>query len=281
MTPRKTLAAHGSAADAAPWIERMARVGFAAKAMLYAVVGVLAFKAAFGTGGRTTGTHGALGEILEKPFGKTLLCIMALGLIGYAVWRIIEGVTDPEGRGSDAKGMALRASFIARGLAHGALGITALRVAFRKTSGDDDGGAAKEATSRAMEAPGGEWLVIAVALGIAGYGLYQLYRAAVAKLSKQLDFGAIQAETGNWMIHICRFGIAARGLVFTMIGVLLFRAGRDENAQEAGGIGEALGALGGGDNGRLILGVVAVGMIAYGVYEAINARYRRIDARTD
>lgn len=281
MTPRRTLAAHGSAADAAPWIERMARVGFAAKAMLYAVVGILAFKAAFGTGGRTTGTHGALGEILEKPFGKTLLIIMALGLLGYAAWRIVEGWKDPQQRGSDPKGLALRGSFIVRGLAHGALAITALRVAMRQTSGEEDGATTKEAASAAMDMPFGEWLVVLAGLGIAAYGLYQLYRAAVAKLSKQLDFGAIQAETGNWMIHICRFGIAARGLVFTMIGVLLFRAGRDENAQQAGGIGEALGALGGGDNGRLILGVVAVGMIAYGVYEAINARYRRIDARTD
>lgn len=281
MTPRQTVATYGAPGDAAPWIERMARVGFAAKALLYVVVGVLALQAARGVGGQTTGMHGALSEILEKPFGRTLLIIVALGLLGYAAWRIVEGVWDPERRGSDAKGYALRASFIGRGLAHGALAIQAIRVALKQVGDEEDGKATKEAASAAMDIPLGEWIVIAVALGIAGYGMYQLYRAAVAKLSKQLDFGALRAEAGKWIIPICRFGIAARGVVFMMIGVLLFRAGRDQNAEEAGGIGTALRELGGGEYGQLILGVVAAGMIAYGIYEAIQARYRRIDARTD
>lgn len=278
MTIRQTKPIHGASAAVAPWIERIARVGFAAKALLYMIVGVLALQAARGVGGKNTGTRGALGEIIEKPFGKTLLVIMAIGLIGYAAWRVVEGVADPARKGSDAKGLALRASFVVRGLAHGALAVQALRVAFRKATGNDDGENAREATSQAMDLPMGEWIVMLAGASIAAYGLYQLYRAWKSKLSKQLDFGALHAETGRWAIPVSRFGIAARGVVFVMVGILFMRAGRDENASEAGGIGAALSALG-GEYGRLILATVAVGMVAYGVYEAIQARYRRIDAR--
>ena len=269
---------YGAAAAAAPWIERTARIGFAAKALLYGIVGVLAFQAARGTGGRNTGTKGALGEIIEQPFGKTLLGIMAIGLLGYAAWRIVEGISDPERRGSDPKGLAMRGSFIVRGLGHAALAVQALRVAFRQSSDTNDSSNAREATSRAMEMPMGEWFVMLVGAGIAGYGLYQLYRAVKSKLSKQLDFGALHSETGRWAIPVSRFGIAARGAVFVMVGILFVRAGRDANANEAGGMGAALSALGDGSYGRLILAIIAIGMIAYGVYEAIQARYRRIDA---
>lgn len=278
MTIRQTKPIHGASAAVAPWIERTARVGYAAKALLYIIVGVLAFQAARGVGGKNTGTRGALGEIIEKPFGKTLLVIMAIGLVGYAAWRVVEGVADPARKGSDAKGLALRTSFAVRGLAHGALAVQALRVAFRHTTGEDDGANAREATSKAMDMPMGEWLVMLVGASIAAYGLYQLYRAWKSKLSKQLDFGALHAETGRWAIPVSRFGIAARGVVFAMVGILFMRAGRDANANEAGGIGAALSALG-GEYGRIILAVVAIGMIAYGVYEAIQSRYRRIDAR--
>lgn len=268
----------GVASAAAPWIERVARVGFAAKALLYAIVGGLALQAALGHGGKTTGTRGALREVIDKPFGKIILLVIAVGLLGYAAWRVVEGVADPERKGSDAKGIALRGSFIVRGIAHAILAVQALRVASSHGGGGEDGAAAKEATSRAMSLPHGEWVVLLLGAVIAGFGLYQLYRGIQAKLGKQLDFAGLRREAGPWAIVVSRFGIAARGVVFAMIGVLMMRAGRDENASESGGIGEALDALGDGANGWIILAVAAAGLVAYGAFEAIQARYRHIDA---
>lgn len=275
--PTNSLFREGEAAvaQAAPWIERVARLGFAAKAVLYAIVGVLALQVALGSGGRTTGSRGALTEIIEKPFGKAMLIIVALGLIGYAVWRVIEGIADPEHKGSSPKGLALRTSFVARGIAHGALAIEAIRLATASGGGGGDGNT-RHWVSRVLEAPFGEWLVALAGAGIVAYGAYQLYRAFVAKLSKQLDLAALTREAGEWAIRISRFGIAARGIVFGMIGVTLARAGMSESASRAAGVGEALRALGSGPQGRWILGAVAAGLIAYGVYEVIEARYRRI-----
>ena len=272
-------AAGAAQAQAAPWIERVARLGFAAKALLYVIVGVMALQAALGNGGGTMGSSGALAELLGKPFGRALLMVMALGLLGYAMWRVIEGVTDPERRGSTPKGLALRASFVVRGLVHGGLGVEAIRLAMWRrggvSSGDDK---AEHWAARALAAPFGEWLLGLVGAAFVGYGLYQLYRAYAAKLSKQLDLAALGRDAGQMAVRISRFGIGARGVVFAMIGVLLGRAALGHDASRAGGVGDALRALGNGPQGRIILCTVALGMIAYGVYECIQARYRRINA---
>ena len=234
--------------------------------------------AALGLGGRagTTDTRGAMGTVLAAPLGRVLLAAIGVALFGYATWRVIEALADPEDRGSDARGLALRASFLARGLVHAGLAVSALRFAVRDSAAGDDGERPREATRTAFELPGGEWLVWAVALGLAGYGVYQLYRAAAAKLTKQLDFAKLSAETGRWLVAVSRFGIAARGAVFVAIGWLFGRAAMRHDPGEAGGVGEGLRTL--GALGRWPFAAVAVGLIAYGAYQAVNARYRMIRA---
>ena len=275
---KATIAAQGRlAAEAtAPHIETLARVGFASKAMLYIVVGVLAARAAAGMGGKMTGTKGALREIVDHPFGKTLLIVMGVGLLGYAVWRVIQGFADPERKGTDAKGLALRGSYVGRGVVHGYLAVQAFRIASERGGGSRDGAAAKQASSQAMHLPYGEWLVMLGGAGVACFGLYQLYRAWASKLDKQLDFPRLRREAGEWAVPVSRFGIAARGVVFTMIGTLLVAAGRHHDPSRAGGIGEAFAALEHAPYGRAVLLVVALGMVAYGAYVAIQARYRHI-----
>ena len=267
------------ASAASPQIARLARVGFASKALLYMVVGVLAVRAAVGIGGKMTGTKGALREIVDHPFGKVLLIVMGVGLLGYAVWRVIEGIADPERKGTDAKGLAVRGSYVVRGVLHALLAVQAFRVASRHGSGGQDGAAARQASSQAMHLPFGDWLVILGGMGVACFGLYQVYRAWESKLDKQLDVPRLRRDAGEWAVLVSRFGIAARGVVFVMIGVLLVTAGRQHNASQAGGIGEAFAALERAPYGRTVLLVVALGMVAYGAYVAIQARYRHITAR--
>ena len=273
---RMGRAGGGVTNEIAPWVERLARVGYAAKALLYGTIGVLAARAAMGDGGQTTDSRGAMREVLTAPFGRALLYVIAIGLVGYAVWRVVEGITDPQQRGNDAKGLALRGSFVARGLLHLGLALSAFRLASGQGDSGGDGQRQQELTARAMEKPGGEALVWLVGAGIVGYGLYQLYRAYAAKLSKQLDLGQLSAETGRWAIGMSRFGIAARGVVFTLIGGFLLKAAMRSDATEAGGVSESLRHL--GEMGRWPLAIVAIGLVAYGAYEMLNARYRRIQA---
>ena len=95
--------------DVAPWVERLARVGYTAKAVLYITVGLVAAKAAFRPGGRAIDTDGALRLVHDLRFGHVALLVTAAGLMGYALWRVVEAVVDPERRGRRPKGLALRA----------------------------------------------------------------------------------------------------------------------------------------------------------------------------
>jgi len=259
--------------EVAPWVERLARVGYAAKALLYITIGILAAQAAFGPGGRTTDTQGALSAVHDLTFGRVVLLVIAAGLIGYAVWRVVEAIVDPDGRGSGAKGLALRASFAVRGLFHGAIGIAAVRMARGdRSAGSSDG--ARDLTAYAFGMPAGELLVWIAAGGVIGYGVYQLYRAYATKLSKQLDLTPLSGTAHAWVVGVSRFGIAARGIIFCIIGFLLSRAAEHHDAGEVGGIRESLRML--AAIGRWPFALVALGLIAYGVYELVNARYRRI-----
>jgi hypothetical protein len=242
--------------------------------VLYTVVGVLALQSALGNGGKTTGSRGALTTLVRQDFGALILVVIAAGLFGYAAWRIIEAVLDPERRGTTVKGIALRTSFAVRGLVHATLGLQAVRLATGTARGR--GHAVETWTGRLLDAPFGRWLVIGAGLAVAGYGIYQLYRAWAAKLSRQLDLASLSREAGSWLLHVCRCGIAARGVVFGICGWYLIRAGIAHDASAAADTGEALGAIAHQRFGEALLAVVAVGLIAYGAYEVVQARYRVI-----
>lgn len=261
-----------AAREVAPWIAYLARVGYVAKAVLYATVGILAAEAAFGTGGRTTDLGGALRQVVRAPMGDALLLVIAAGLAAYAVWRLVDAITDAEGRGGDLKGLVRRIGSAARGLAHGALALAAFRLA--TGSGGGGGQGFEHLAARALNLPGGEWLLRLAAGAVLVYGGYQIYRAYAAKLGSQLSLGALPAAAVHWVVALCRIGIAARGLVFLLMGLLLVRSAERHDPGQAGGIDESLEML--GRMGRWPLGVVALGLVAYAVYELLNARYRRI-----
>jgi hypothetical protein len=259
----------------APWVEGLARVGYIAKALLYITVGLVAAQAAFGPGRKTTDTEGALRLVHGMTFGGVVLLVVAAGLMGYAVWRVVEAVVDPNGRGRSAKGVALRAGSAGRGLVHGALGITALRLVYGDPSATNND-PAREWTTQAFALPAGQLLVWIAAASVAGYGVYQLYRAYAPKLSRQLDLSQLPEPARGWVVGVSRFGIAARGVVFCLIGFFLARAASRHDAGEVGGVRESLGLV--ADIGRWPFVVMALGLLAYGAYELVNARYRRIRA---
>ena len=271
-------AAEGAARRASPWLTRGARLGYAAKGIVYITLGLVALQAAMGAG-QTQDQRGALRTLAEQPAGKLLLGIVAVGLLAYAVWRVIGAVVDSDAKGSEPKGLAVRGGQAFRGVLYGGLGLEAWRL-LRGTAGGtgSSGGASGNRTAhwtaRAMELPAGRALVVGAGLGVIGYGLYQLWRAWKADVRKHLDLSEVSPETQEWIVRLGRLGYAARGVVFTIIGSFLVRAAMAYDPGRASGLGGALESLEGGTWGPWLLGVVALGLVAYGLFQVVQARYR-------
>lgn len=152
------------------WIERLARFGYASKGVVYGIVGLLAAQAASGEGGKTTDTRGALRTILTQPFGKVLLSLVAIGLMGYVLWRFVETIKDPDNKGKDAKGLAQRLGYAVNGLIYAGLAFSAISLVLGSGSGSSN--STEDWTAILLSQPFGQWLVGTVGAFVIGLGFY-------------------------------------------------------------------------------------------------------------
>ncbi len=273
ISQQTAQAAHRAGREARPWVVALARFGFASIGVVYLVVGVLALQAATGSGGKTTDSTGALHTIAAQPFGRVMLGLMAVGLLGYALWRVVQALTDPDNKGDDAKGFATRAGYVMSGLIYGALAFTAISI----ISGASRGGNSQPSgAAQILSAPFGRTLMVLIGLGIIGAALWSFYQAATAKFREKLDSAQMSAKVQSAVEKLGRAGFAARGVVLTLTGWFFVRAGLDASAAKSGGLDKALQTIAQSSNGPLLLGIVAVGVTAYGLYQLALARYRRI-----
>ncbi len=258
-------------------VEKLARFGYAVKGVVYGLIGVLAVMAAFGVGGETSGSRGVLGTIAGGPFGQVLVGAAAIGLFGYALWRFVQAFLDPDNKGSDAADVVKRVGYFVSGVLYTGLGWAAVRLLLGH-GGSSGGDRADIWTAKLMAQPFGVWLVGIGGVVIIGVGLYQLYKAYKAAFFDKLKTGEMSATEQTWAERAGRFGLAARGVIFCIIGVFLVQAALSANPEEARGLEGTLDTLAGQPYGPYLLGVVAVGLVAYGVYCGVLTRYRRIPA---
>jgi hypothetical protein len=258
------------------WIRPVARVGFIAKGIVYATVGVLAAKSAAGLGGgRTTDTEGAIRTLGRQPFGDAMLLAIGLGLLAYAAWRAVQAILDVDGKGRDAQGLLVRASFLGSGLIHLGLAVTALALfAGARRRAPSEG--IEQWTARALAEPLGVWAVGAVGVGVGIGGLYQLYKAHGARFEKRLALEGLSAGRRHWIRRIGQVGLTARGVTFGIIGWFLLQAARHADSSQARGLAGSLRVLRRQPQGDVLLGAVAFGLVAYGLLSFVMARYRRL-----
>lgn len=254
-------------------IEPLARLGYASKALIYAIVGYLAIAAAMNRGGRVTDTSGALRVVLRQPFGHAMLLVLAAGLCGYAVWRVLDAVVDPDRRGVDFKGLVTRLGNVVRAAAYGALGLEAFRL-FRGLGGSN-GDNAQAWTSRIMDFPLGVWILGIIGATVAAYGVSEVVTSARG-YKEEVDLSSVSQPHRTWLQRIARFGIGARGVTISLLGIFLIRAALAHDPSEARGVRESTLELANAADGRWLLGLVASGLLAYAVDQALHARYRRI-----
>jgi hypothetical protein len=255
-------------------LEPIARLGYASKAVIYGIVGVLAILAAGNRGGLITDPNGALRMVLTRPYGRILLLVLAIGLFGYAAWRLLDAVMDPDRAGTSPLGWVTRIGNAIRGCIYGALGLEAVRLlrGLRGSRGDP----AELWTARIFDWPFGQYLIAIVGAIVAIYGGSQFVQAVWGAHGTKLDWSPIPFEYRPLLKKISRFGVAVRACLLVTLGMFLVRAAFTHDANQAAGPRESLLRLGNLFEGRWFLALVAAGVIAYAVDQAIHARCRRI-----
>ena len=260
---------------ARPWIERLARFGYAAKGVVYVLVGSLAALAAF-EGGGPTDSRGALTQIVLQPYGRVMLSVVAVGLAGYALWRLVQALRDTEDKGSDLKGLSIRFGYACIGFVYAGLSYSAVRLILGHGAGKSSDQTSKEWTATFFALPLGRWLVGLAGLGVVGFGLYQCYKAFTAKFRKKWKRHEMSEGSRALAIRAGQVGLVSRGIVFGIIGIFLIQAALRARAEEARGLGGALGALEQQPYGPYVLGAVALGLVAYGLFLLAEARFHRV-----
>jgi hypothetical protein len=247
------------AADPGRTLTLLTRLGFAARGLLYLVVGLLVLR-----GGRAEDPSGAL-RVLAEGGGRTLLALIIAGFLAYGLWRLSDAAFNIERHQPGNKGLRERAGAGASGAVHLFLAWQALRL-LQGSASAGSGGGAEEGTRTALEMPGGQIAVLLAGLLLVGVGFYQLLKARNASFLRHLEPGIASQPWARWT---GQGGYAARGLVFLISGAFLAAAGFKERAEEAGGMEEALAWL-----TPPWSSLVAVGLLLFGLYSLIEARFR-------
>lgn len=258
----------------------LARLGYAIKGVVYVVIGVLAILLATGHGGSATDQTGALKAIYGSPFGegfgRLLLIIITIGLFAFALWSFIQAIFDTEGKGHQAKGILARIGYAGVGIAYGLLGYGAYQIVATGNSSKNSTSTAQNWTSLLLQQHAGVLLVVLVGIVVLVIALFMFHRAYKASFRKHLNLSTLNARAGQIVIDVGRFGYGAIGVVFTIIGIFLIVAAAQHNPHDAKGLDSALATLMQQPFGPWLLGLVALGLLSYGIYSIIEARYRRL-----
>lgn len=250
------IAAHKAAAD---WEEPLARTGLCAKGVSYALVGALAIGVAIGVGGKSTSRSGALESLAGSTFGKIVLVLLFAGFGAYALWRLVQAWQDDE--------WGKRLGHLGRAAIY--IGLTYSTARILVGAGQQSQNAkAHKATAVVLQWPGGRELVIAAGLAAIGAGLWNLYRGISKKFEdKWRDHSHVGALAGV-VGHVARF------VVFTLMGAFAIKAALDYDPNQSVGLDGALQKLAHASYGSYLLGLTAAGLIAYGLFCLVDARYR-------
>lgn len=256
------------------WVEKFGRLGYAARGVVYLLIGILAVQAATGIQKANSGSRSALEQITELPFGQILLAIVTIGLICHALWRLVQAFMDTDNKGSDTKGILARSAFVVISLIYFGLAFSAVKILLG--TDDQSGSQASSWTAWLLSQPFGQLLVGIIGAIIVGVGLYQFYQAYTAKFRENLLLSEMSETIEKWGERLGRFGYSARGVVFSVIGGFLIFAAWRSNAGKTRDFGDALHFVEKQSYGIWLLGIVAFGLIAYGLFMFFLAKYRKM-----
>jgi hypothetical protein len=277
------LSSHGGqvrakAESGTGWYSVLARTGLVAKGVSFGIVGALAVKLALGDGGKTTSRQGALQTLAGQSFGKIALILLAVGFAAYAIWRFVQAFAEreePDEKG-EAKKWAKRAGYVGRGLIYAGLTLSAIKILVGSGGTESQNQKARTTAATILSWPAGTWIVGLVGAAIIAAGLWNLYRGVSRKFEDRWRTAEMSARARKWGGRAGAAGHVARAVVFTLIGIFVVKAAVDYKPKDAIGLDGALQKLAHAGYGPYLLGLTAAGLVCYGLFCLVDARYRDV-----
>ncbi|MFC8262460.1 DUF1206 domain-containing protein [Streptomyces sp. NPDC057291] len=270
---------HAQRAANSTAVSAAARAGFVARGVIYVLIGVLSLRIALSDGGgKQADRGGAIAEIAENPFGTVLLWLLGTALAGMALWRLSEAAFGQAG--PDGKKASKRAMAAGRFVFYGFVSYSVLSYAAGdKGSGSGSGSSDKnsqDVTAKALDWPGGQWIVAVAGIAVAAAGVWIAVRAIRHKFHKHLKMFEMSEKTRKAIDFLGMFGGAARGIVFAVAGVFAVAAAVQHKPGKAKGMDDTLRSFTETPAGPWLLVLIAVGLAAFGVFSWANARWRKV-----
>lgn len=255
-----------------PVFEGLARIGYAARGALYAIIGVLAYRLAEDAPTEPANQRGVFVTIADQPFGRALLVVTIVGLLGYATWRLVQaavGRTPEAGRHSAID----RIAAVGSGAAYATFAVLAISIVHDSTS---DSPSPQELSQRFIAEPWGR-----AAIGVAGavfviMAAYQLFMAVSRRFCDDSKVAEMGDVVRTLFVLAGVVGLLARAVVFGLIGFFALRGAIQLDADDAVGVDGALTRVLEREYGGAALTAVAVALVVFGAYSLLDARYRKI-----
>jgi len=265
----------GQKAEFSPLMEALTRLGYGVRGLIYITMGLLAVQVAFGKGGALASPQAAIAAIGKQPAGLILLWVVLVGISSYAVWGVVRAVFDPLHKGHDTKGLVERFGFLVSAFGYAVL-ILPTYGYITGISHASNGSQTQKFIGAIMAMPWGRWAIGLVGLLVLAGGLYQIYLGFKAGFDRQFQTYALSATEIKLVTDVGRFGTAARGVVLALVGFLISLAAYQSNPGQPIGMDTALATLLHQPYGIWLLGVIAVGLVAFGFYSMLSAVWFRI-----
>ena len=264
-----------------PVVKALTRLGYGSRGLIYGTMGLLAIKVATGSGRTSADQQGAIAAIGRQPAGRILLVAVLAGLVCYALWGVFRAVFDRYREGHGVKGLLARLGYLCSAIAYGLLVIPTWRLVAggaHPATGGAQAAQTRDSVASLLARPSGAWLVGAVGVVVVAVGVYQVGQGLRGKLDRLIATSRLRARRLKWITGLGRFGITARGVVFVLVGALIAMAAYRSDPGQPQGIDQALLTLLREPFGPALVGLVAIGLLAFGVYSLVTALWLRFDA---